>query len=56
MTSQRAELRAKEKVKRLWQHGDLFHVASRYPRNPNAPRIDRLGGNSATRTAGAGAV
>jgi hypothetical protein len=28
----------------LWQDGNLFHVTSRYPRNPDAPRVDRLAG------------
>ncbi len=33
-----------QKLRRLWQRGDLFHVATRYPRKPQAPRIDRLAG------------
>src|SRR6266508_4937778 len=37
-----AELRAKTKVKPLWQQDDLFHVATRYPRKPEAPQVDRL--------------
>jgi hypothetical protein len=37
-------MRTKQKVKRLWQAGALFHVTSRYPRKPHAPRIDRLAG------------
>jgi hypothetical protein len=41
---QTAELQARTKVKRLWQLGDLFHVSTRYPRRPDAPRIDRLAG------------
>ena len=36
--------RARDKLKQLWQPGDLFHVFSRYPRKPNVPRIDRLAG------------
>jgi hypothetical protein len=28
----------------LWNTGDLFHVSTRYPRNPNATRVDRLAG------------
>jgi hypothetical protein len=36
--------RARSKVKRLWQPGDLFHCATRYPRKPKAPKIDRLAG------------
>lgn len=26
----------------LWHTGTLFHVASRYPRKPSAPKVDRL--------------
>jgi hypothetical protein len=32
------------KLSRLWQAGALFHVTNRYPRNPQAPKIDRLAG------------
>src|SRR5258708_7240851 len=39
-----AESRAMQKLRRLWQAGALFHVTNRYPRNPRAPRIDRLAG------------
>lgn len=39
-----AESGARKKLRRLWQAGDLFHVASRYPRQPNAPKVDRLAG------------
>jgi hypothetical protein len=28
----------------LWHAGALFHVSARFPRKPNAPRIDRLAG------------
>src|SRR5437016_1094753 len=28
----------------LWNPGDLFHVAARYPRKPGAARVDRLAG------------
>lgn len=34
--------RAWQKRRTLWQAGDLFHVSSRYPRNPAALRVDRL--------------
>lgn len=36
--------RARDKLKRLWQPGDLFHVFSRYPRKPDALKVDRLAG------------
>jgi len=39
-----AEARARNKVRRLWQSGDLFHVSLRYPRRQGAPNIDRLAG------------
>ena len=39
-----AELRAKKKLKTLWQYGDLFHASARYPRKPKARRVDRLAG------------
>jgi hypothetical protein len=39
-----AEWRAWQKVRRLWQRGDLFHVTNRFPRKLQAPRIDRLAG------------
>src|SRR5207253_591832 len=39
-----AESRAKKKLRTLWQHGDLFHVSSRYPRKRGAPKVDRLAG------------
>jgi hypothetical protein len=38
------EARARKKVRRLWQLGDLFHATYRYPRRPDAPRVDRLAG------------
>lgn len=28
----------------LWHSGDLFHVSTRYPRRPQAARVDRLAG------------
>ena len=40
----RAESRAKQKLKALWQYGDLFHVSARYPRKSDVPRVDRLAG------------
>lgn len=36
------EARARAKLKRLWQPGDLFHMFFRYPRNPEALKLDRL--------------
>lgn len=36
--------RGRDKLKRLWQPGDLFHVFSRYPRKPDALKVDRLAG------------
>jgi hypothetical protein len=44
LPEERAESRARKKVRALWQSGDLFHVSSRYPRRPDAPRVDRLPG------------
>jgi hypothetical protein len=41
---QKAEARARKKVRTLWQAGDLFHMCTRYPRKTKAPRIDRLAG------------
>ena len=32
------------RFKELWQPGDLFHVFTRHPRKPGAPRVDRLAG------------
>lgn len=40
----RGDSRARDRLKRLWQLGDLFHVFSRYPRRPDAPKVDRLAG------------
>jgi hypothetical protein len=40
----RAAAAARRKIKALWQAGDLFHVAARYPRRPGGPRVDRLAG------------
>jgi len=38
------ESRARKRVSRIWRQGSLFHNFWRYPRNPAAPRIDRLAG------------
>ncbi len=40
----RGEELAREKVRKLWQEGDLFHAGSRYPRKRDKPRVDRLAG------------
>jgi hypothetical protein len=37
-------LRAKEQRPSPWHAGALFHVATRYPRKPQAARVDRLAG------------
>jgi len=42
LPNSQAESQAKKKIKLLWQHGDLFHAATRYPRKPNVARVDRL--------------
>ena len=34
--------RAGEQRPSLWHPGALFHAAARYPRRPNAARVDRL--------------
>jgi hypothetical protein len=39
-----AVARARKKLKKLWQLGDLFHITDRYPRKAKGPRIDRLAG------------
>src|SRR5262245_61021027 len=39
-----AEARARSKIKRLWQIGDLVHMTTRYPRKRGAPMVDRLAG------------
>jgi hypothetical protein len=44
LSGESAEVRAKKKVRALWQLGDLFHVTERYPRKRNAPKVDRLAG------------
>jgi hypothetical protein len=44
MSDQASESRARQKVRKLWQHGDLFHNCTRYPRKAKAPRVDRLAG------------
>jgi hypothetical protein len=33
-----------KKRQTLWQTGALFHATRRYPRKPDAPRVDRLAG------------
>src|SRR5438093_954812 len=38
------EPQAATKSTSLWQPGVLFHVSSRYPRRPDAARVDRLAG------------
>jgi hypothetical protein len=38
------EARALKKVRALWQRGDLFHAAYRYPRKRDVPKVDRLAG------------
>jgi hypothetical protein len=35
-------VRARAKLRKLWQEGDPFHLVTRYPRKKAAPRIDRL--------------
>jgi hypothetical protein len=42
LSKDRAEASTRQKIKALWQAGDLFHVSTRYPRNRQAPRVDRL--------------
>jgi hypothetical protein len=39
-----SDLRAREKLKPLWQLGDLFHAFYRYPRKRGVPKTDRLAG------------
>ena len=38
------EPRARKDRTALWQSGDLFHVSTRYPRNPRVAGVDRLAG------------
>lgn len=38
------ETKARRKLRRLWQLGDLFHTTDRYPRKPTALPMDRLAG------------
>ena len=44
MRALRGELRAKQRLRDLWQPGDLFHNFSRYPRRRGVPKVDRLTG------------
>jgi hypothetical protein len=37
-------MRAKDRLRKLWQPGDLSHNFSRYPHKRSAPRVDRLAG------------
>jgi len=34
----------RDKIKRLWQPGDLFHAFYRYPQRADLPKVDRLAG------------
>jgi hypothetical protein len=38
-----AEMGARQKIRALWQVGDLFHVCTRYPRR-SGKKVDRLAG------------
>jgi hypothetical protein len=38
------EPRARKNRTALWHSGDLFHVSTRYPRNPRVAGVDRLAG------------
>jgi len=38
------ESRARKNRTALWGSGDLFHVSTRYPRNPRVAGVDRLAG------------
>ncbi len=44
MRDKQDDSRARERLRKLWQPGDLFHVFSRYPRRRGAPKSDRLAG------------
>ena len=44
MRELRGELRARARLRDLWQPGDLFHAFTRYPRKPGAKKVDRLAG------------
>ncbi len=39
-----ADAAARQKIRKLWHMGALFHNAYRFPRKRTAPRIDRLAG------------
>lgn len=43
-TDGRYEAAAREKIKPLWEMGDLFHAFYRYPQREDLPRVDRLAG------------
>jgi hypothetical protein len=38
------EPRTRKKRTAIWHSGDLFHVSTRYPRNPRVAGVDRLAG------------
>jgi hypothetical protein len=44
LADDQAEARALQKVRSLWQSGNLFHVTRRQPRKPKGPPVDRLAG------------
>jgi hypothetical protein len=44
LPNESAEARAREKIRRLWQSGDLFHMFSRYARRSKTSKVDRLAG------------
>ena len=44
MSKSKCELLARERLRNLWQMGDLFHNFSRYPRKRGAKKVDRLAG------------
>jgi len=45
-------MHAKDKVRKLWQLGDLFHNFSRYPRKPEGKRAIKHGAQKVDRLAG----
>jgi hypothetical protein len=44
LPDEKPELRATKSRTALWHSGDLFHVSTRYPRNPRGAGVDRLAG------------
>src|SRR5207253_2480424 len=38
------EARVRQKVRTLWQLGDLVHITTRFPRKSKRPAVDRLAG------------